>query len=957
MPVLYDPTLSYGSGDATGDARNEQTSPGPTGLWGRYVVLGQIGAGSMGIVLVAHDPALDRKVALKVLRPRDDRSASVDAARINLEAQAMARLAHPNVVTVFDVDHIGEQAFVAMELVEGSTLRGWLQERRRAWRDIVAMFIAAGRGLAAAHAAGLVHRDFKPDNVLIGSDGRPRVSDFGLVVEASGEAPVLEPAPDGVDVTTRGTAAGTPAYMSPEQWSGRALDARSDQFAFCVALWEALFVSRPFSGATLPELRAAVRAGTIATPPGRPRTPGRLIAALRRGLAADPAARWPDMTSLVEELTRMLAARQRWTVAAIVSAAAVASAALAVAVVGIRAAPDPCQPPAARVAAVWSAARREALGAKLAAIDPGQGAARFARIAAAIDAGAERWSAMHVEACRATRVEGRQSELLFDRRIACLDRWLGELADTVGVAERAGDRSEVDQAVRAGTALSPLAACADARALSEAPPLPSGAAERATAIALAQRTQQLEVEQRAGRIAGLPSKIRDAVAAARALDHAPTLAAALVVQARVDFATEDHLDAESVLRELAQVAARARDDRSAAFAWIQLVVTIGNDEGKRSEGGALIPMATAAVLRAGDSPDLRADLLFSQALLEEHEHPPAALALLTRARTLLEQAGAAIAGSPLASRLIKTMSYSGALHGVLGDNLAAIASYRDAIERWRALYGNDSPDEAREWGNLAIALGAAGRHDEEIAAYHRALAIQEARLGESPMTAFSREVLAMALHMLGRWDEALEIHDQAVRTYRAQVPADDARLTRTLGNRAATLVQAGRFDEAARGYAEVLALLERDGSDTADLALTLINRGELYRKRGRGPDALRDYTRSAGLAESLHEAGAGILINALVGEAACLLDARRYDDAIARLHRALALKTDEAFPQALARAYLGRAQVETRRDVAGGLAAVRSARAGLAAAAASDAGNAAALREIDAWLAAHANTQ
>ncbi|HMG23892.1 MAG TPA: tetratricopeptide repeat protein, partial [Kofleriaceae bacterium] len=605
--------------------------------------------------------------------------------------------------------------------------------------------------------------------------------------------------------------------------------------------------------------------------------------------------------------------------------------------------------------AVWSATRREALRAKLGAIDPGQGAARFARIAAVIDGGAERWSAMHVEACRATRVEGRQSELLLDRRIACLDRWLGELADTVGVAERAGDRGGVDQAVRASTALSPLAACADVRALSEELPPPAGAAERATAIALADRTQELEVEQRAGRIAGLPSKVRDVVAAARPLDHAPTLAAALVVRARVDFAVEDHIDAESALRELAQVAAQARDDRSAAFAWIHLLVTIGKDEGKPAEARALIPMATAAVLRAGDPPDLRADLLFSQAGLEEGPHPAAALELLTRSRALLERSGATGPGSPFASRLIKTMSEIAAVHAGLGELDAAIASYRDAIERWRALYGNDSPDEAFTWSDLAAALHVAGKHDESIAAYRHALAIREARLGDdSLMTTFSREVLAMTLHLQGRWNEALEVHDQAIRSYRAQVPAGDTRLTRTLGNRAETLTQLGRFDEAARGYAEVLALLERDPTLTADIAMTLFNRGELLRKRGRCPDARRDYTRAAGLAESLHEAGAALLIYSLVGEAACLLGSRQFDDAIARLNRALQLEAtaDEAFEVALARAYLGRAQVETRRDVVGGLAAVRSARAAMAAAA--DATNAGTVRELDAWLAAHA---
>jgi tetratricopeptide (TPR) repeat protein len=365
-------------------------------------------------------------------------------------------------------------------------------------------------------------------------------------------------------------------------------------------------------------------------------------------------------------------------------------------------------------------------------------------------------------------------------------------------------------------------------------------------------------------------------------------------------------------------------------------------------------MATAAVLRAGDPPDLRADLLYCQAGIEESSNRAAGLELLLRTRTLLEQSGATTPGSPLARRLILTTSEIAAMRAGLGETDAAIAGYRDAIERWRAIYGNDSPDEAYTWLDLAAALDVAGQHEESIAAYRRAAAIREARLGDSLATAFSHEILAMTLHMLGRWAEALEAHDRAIRVYRTQAAADDHQLPRTLGNRAETLVQLGRFDEAEQGYNEELALLKHDGAETSDRALVLYNRGELQRKRGRCPDALRDYTQAVDLAESLHDAGATLLLSALVGEAGCLLGAHHFDDAIARLNRALQLESapDSAFQVALARTYLARAKVETRRDVAGGLAAARSARAALAAAA--DPTNAATVRELDAWLAVHA---
>lgn len=926
---------------------------------GRYEVIELLGQGSMGRVYRARDTDLCRDVALKHINPVRSNGAHAQE-RLRREARAMARVEHPAVVRLYDAEIVDDELFVAMELARGGTLAQWMSERSRSWREIIRVLIEAGRGLAAAHGVGLIHRDIKPRNILLDGHGRPKISDFGLartLDEREAGDLVAPSATDALEasLTATGAVIGTLAYMAPEQLVGEPVDARADQFAFCVVVWEALFGSRPFPGSTSAEVCAAVQAGATMAPAGRQRAPRRLVAALRRGLAADAAARWPDMTALVEELTRALGARQRWTVAAIVSAAAIASAAAAVAIVGGREAPDPCPVPAERVAQVWSATRREALRTKLAAIDPGEGATRFARIAAAIDGGAERWSSMRVEACRATRVEGRQSELLLDRRIACLDRWLDELAETVGVAEHAGDRGEVDQAVRASTALSPLAACADVRVLSEALPPPAGAAERATANELAHRTQELDVEQRAGRIAGLPPKVREVVAAARALDHAPTLVAALVLQARVDFAVSDEDHAESTLRELVQVAARARDDWSSAFAWIQLMLTIGRAQGKVTEATALIPMATAAVLRAGDPPDLRADLLYCQAGVEEASNRAGAIELLNRTRTLLEQSGATSPGSPLARRLILTTSEIAAMRAGLGETDAAIAGYRDAIERWRALYGNDSPDEAYTWMDLGAALHVVGKHEESIAAYRHALAIREARIGDSLSTTFNREVLAMTLHMQGRWEEALESHDGAIRSYRTQVSADDPQLLRTLGNRAETLTQLGRFDDAEQSYNEELALLKRDGTATLDLTTVLYNRGELHRKRGHCPEALRDYARAVELAESAHEAGVELLIHALVGEAACLLGARRFDDAIARLNRALQLEAtpDAAFQVALARAYLGRAKVETRRDVVGGLAAARSARAALAATA--DATNAGTVRELDAWLVAHAH--
>jgi hypothetical protein len=266
----------------------------------------------MGVVLEAHDPELDRKVAIKLLRPElgTGPEGLERSARLQREAQAMARLSHPNVVAVYEVGRIEDQVFIAMELVLGSTLRAWMRAPRP-WRAVVAMFVAAGRGLAAAHAAGMVHRDFKPDNVLVGHDGRARVTDFGLVTGERRQVDTPASSLMSMSLTGEGETLGTPTYMSPEHWDGERIDARSDQFSFCVSLWEAVYGRRPFVGEGVAGVRAAVREGRVAPPPDGASVPRWLERALRRGLARAPADRWPSMTALLDALEARLALRRR----------------------------------------------------------------------------------------------------------------------------------------------------------------------------------------------------------------------------------------------------------------------------------------------------------------------------------------------------------------------------------------------------------------------------------------------------------------------------------------------------------------------------------------------------------------------------------------------------------------------------------------------------------------------
>lgn len=309
--VVAEVARGISGSDAAGDAAELGISAlEPNARVGRYVILGTLGEGAMGRVYVAHDPELDRKVALKLLHPRTA-SARLEA-RLEREAKAMARLSHPDVIAVHDAGRHGAQIFIAMELVEGGTLRQWLAARERSWREIVAVFLRAGRGLAAAHAAGLVHRDFKPDNVLVGDDGRVRVTDFGLAraVGDDTESPHdADPGGAANDVaasllTRTGALVGTPAYMALEQLRGNPADARSDVFSFSVALYEALFGERPFDGATVIALRTAQLEGRLRPPPRGKRVPARLRRALLVGLRAAPEARYASMTEMLQAIER-----------------------------------------------------------------------------------------------------------------------------------------------------------------------------------------------------------------------------------------------------------------------------------------------------------------------------------------------------------------------------------------------------------------------------------------------------------------------------------------------------------------------------------------------------------------------------------------------------------------------------------------------------------------------------
>ena len=450
---------------------------------GHFVVEQVLGIGGMGVVLRAHDEHLDRSVALKLVRPELGGSHGTRGTeRLLVEARAMAKISHPNVITVHEVGVVEGQVFLAMEFIDGQTLGEWVEAETRTWPAIVNQWIAAGRGLVAAHEAGLVHRDFKPANVLVSRDERILVTDFGIAGADSGsgeladaDASDLVPL-DELDLsrqvsrlTETGGLLGTPRYMAPEQFAGLRVDARADQFAFCVTLWEAVFGRHPFDSSSLAALALAASTGALREPPRGHGVPDRLRRILTRGLATQPDDRHPDMRSLLGALEGLQRsrARRRWLVPLAITAPVLAGLAWAL----WPKPPDPCAPDESRWDGVWDADIRAEIAEAMANADAPYIGESAPQVTAELDTYVSAWDEHEQRACADTRVRETVSEQMLDRRMRCLDsrrRRFAALTD----AMRQGEPELLAKALEVVGELPALDDCDDLAQLEADIPLP-----------------------------------------------------------------------------------------------------------------------------------------------------------------------------------------------------------------------------------------------------------------------------------------------------------------------------------------------------------------------------------------------------------------------------------------------------------------------------------------------------
>ncbi len=690
---------TYAEPNKSSRAARAELPPGRT--LGRYSILEFIGEGGMGVVCAAYDPELDRRVALKLVRTRGGPDETTLRARLQREARALARLSHPNVVTVHDVGTVDDQLFIAMEFVDGPTLARWLKEHPSAsWQEKLSLLLQAGRGLAAAHAMGLVHRDFKPDNVLIGKDGRARVTDFGLVrADALDDAVgMVSPSATETDddaLTRTGLFVGTPAYTAPEQMSGKSVDARADVFSFCVTAYECLYGVRPFRAATLGELREAIRDARIVDVRDGG-VPHRIRRLLVRGLAADPEQRFASLTALLPELQRGPLVRRRRRVAA-----ALLLALVAVAVWAIRARDrgPQCGGGAERMASVWSAARKNMLGITVGAADP----PAWQRVASALDDYARRWVASHQEVCLATRVRGEQSEATFDLRMECLDerrRELDAFVTALGSAPDALHRSQ-----RAVHNLAPIGRCDDVAQLRARPQSSVAPALFADLRAHAERVEAL-----ARFDSPLAATEADAVIArARDAGAIAICGEMLHVRANLDIGEDRFERGEQLLYESVAACGAAGDDYGLAGSLADLIELEASQLAHFDDARHLVAYAQKVVGRLSHSETAAERLLQAEAVLASATGQPAAAEVLER-RALTVVANE----DPDELELAVTLESLASVVGDQGKFEEALQLNQRALDLFRKLLGPDDSAISDIQNQIIMVDYYAGRVDQAV---------------------------------------------------------------------------------------------------------------------------------------------------------------------------------------------------------------------------------------------------
>jgi eukaryotic-like serine/threonine-protein kinase len=819
----------------------------------RYAIETMLGRGGMGTVYLAHDRTLDRQVALKLHRARSG------GERLHREAMAMAKLAHPNVVTVFEVATVDDRLYVAMEYVRGTTLREWLASGTRTWRQIIAMLLETGAGLAAAHAAGLIHRDFKPENVLVGDDNRPRVGDFGLARADSTPSGERRPpssdddsnagrsiagTPLATPMTETGALLGTPAYMAPEQLAGDSVDARCDQFAFCVAAWECLYGRRPFVGRTLVELQQAIEAHELPRP-SRSDVPARVRRVLARGLSLAPADRYPDMPALLAALRTASAPRTRKRLAwALAGAALVGGAGIAAAsVVGDRRHEAACAADVAEMHGVFDPLTRvQARVAFMATGTPGAGAA-FTRTEKVLLRYADALGRQASTVCRGLV----EPPAVTAARRACLAERKQALAGFVALL-RAPDRTFVNRATNAAWGMFDASPCNDPQTL-----LARAATASRTPPEVAAQLRELKALDDLGRYDEGITLAEPLIAAARARGDKHAELSALLALGHLYAGVENVEQTLATFDQAITLAETLGRDLDAAAGHAALANHHGVVTNDYAAAHRSIGLARAKLERLGsENPAVRGELLMieAQVYADENrlgdaersmraaaetiesaygpEHPKLGAAFGTLSQILRYQrkvdeslAAAERALATLSAAYGSDHPYVAGAEMTVGQNLADLGRNAEARERYRradAIFARVFGDVHPYRAAIAANIGSVHLHEKEFAAaeasFRRALAIIVQLKGDGHMDALAaRGDIARAMAMDGRVAEALAEQEQIVAGYQALGRDGEPRLVGGLLDLVHYQLDTGKPELAMATAERALGLATKRGED------------------------------------------------------------------------------------------------------------------------------------------------
>lgn len=822
---MVDETLTHTGAAAPGAA----IAPAPK--VGRYLILDKLGEGGMGEVFLAFDPELERRVALKLLRPSEGDDAERHRQRLLREARAIARVRDPHVVRVHEVGEIGEQVFVAMEFVSGVPLRRWAQEHdvRQATvaEEAIELLVQAGRGLAAVHAAGLVHRDFKPSNVMVGVDGRARVIDFGLArggqvaarvaarrgggsrrvaVATDGELSESTPRsatpPLSDETLTRpGSLVGTPPYMAPERFEGVDDDPRSDQFAFCVAAFEVLFRRRPYAGKSPVAVLEAIDAGDIVDVENVG-VPGHVRRAIVRGLAASPARRFRSMNALLETLRGRAAARRLWGAAAFMALVAAV-----LVLVGLRpwsadsTTPGPsCQTGATEANEVWNDSTARELVELARATEKVYAEDSIGYVTSRFDDYAARWATMRDEACAATWIDGRQSQANLDLRMECLDGRKAALGRLVSDLRNI-DAENIERVTSAVEHLPELDRCADLAALSSVDPMPEDPEQVAEIRSLRERAAALDVwsvhvgEPKAA-LAGVDALVADA----QSVGFQPAVAEAQVARAglyRSIGSPEESLPAIEAAYFSALLAGDHRLARDTAI-WMAIECT---DQDWSVEAARWIEFAQASS-RAIGAPEKTGPMLDALAELHFVRGDPHAALAATRRQISRATDTRLTDKADTYNALARMLRHSGDLPG-------AIEAQRKANQLFKEALGSNHPWVAASLMNLGNHYMERGEGDEALECYLQARVVLEANLGPEHVTMGRWWLNVGSLHYRwGRLDQAEEATRRALKIFRAGYGPQHSRVAYALTNLASIASQRGQLDSALALNSEALAMKE-----------------------------------------------------------------------------------------------------------------------------------------------------